>query len=75
MMAIVVYEIGQIITGAAAGPNAVIQMIIGRAIAGVGNGGIITLLFVVVTDIVPVMLHLIYFSVVMCESDIDISFL
>jgi hypothetical protein len=29
MMAIIIYEIGQIITGAAAGPNAVIQMIIG----------------------------------------------
>jgi MFS family permease len=54
MMAIIIYEIGQIITGAAAGPNAVIQMIIGWAIAGVGNGGIITLLFVVVTDIVAV---------------------
>lgn len=52
--AIIIYEIGQIITGAAAGPNAAIQIIIGRSLAGVGNGGIITLLFVVVTDVVPV---------------------
>jgi MFS family permease len=52
--AIIIYEIGQIITGAASGSNAAIQIIIGRAIAGIGNGGIITLLFVVVTDVVPV---------------------
>ncbi|KAI8581561.1 hypothetical protein K450DRAFT_270083 [Umbelopsis ramanniana AG] len=51
--AIVIYEIGQIITGAASGSNAAIQIIIGRAIAGIGNGGIVTLLFVVVTDVVP----------------------
>ncbi|KAG2187005.1 hypothetical protein INT44_003233 [Umbelopsis vinacea] len=51
--AIVIYEIGQIITGAATGSNAAIQIIIGRAIAGIGNGGIVTLLFVVVTDVVP----------------------
>ncbi|CAO3669432.1 unnamed protein product [Umbelopsis ramanniana] len=51
--AIIIYEIGQIITGAASGSNAAIQIIIGRAIAGIGNGGIITLLFVVVTDVVP----------------------
>lgn len=54
--AIIIYEIGQIITGAAAGSNAAIQIIVGRAIAGVGNGGIVTLLFVVVTDVVPVSL-------------------
>ncbi|GAB5586620.1 hypothetical protein Unana1_01520 [Umbelopsis nana] len=51
--AIIIYEIGQITTGAAAGSNAAIQIIVGRAIAGVGNGGIVTLLFVVVTDVVP----------------------
>jgi hypothetical protein len=52
--AIVIYEIGQIITGAASDSNAAIQIIVGRAIAGIGNGGIITLLFVSVTDVVPV---------------------
>ncbi|KAH8549978.1 major facilitator superfamily domain-containing protein [Umbelopsis sp. PMI_123] len=51
--AIVIYEIGQIITGAASDSNAAIQIIVGRAIAGIGNGGIITLLFVSVTDVVP----------------------
>jgi len=52
--AIIIYEIGQIITGAASGSNAAIPIIIGRVIAGIGNGCIITLLFVVVTDVVPV---------------------
>lgn len=75
MMAIAIYELGQIITGAASGPNAIIQMIIGRAIAGVGNGGIVTLLFVVVTDVVPVMLQLFYFRQIIGESEIDKPFL
>jgi MFS family permease len=51
--AIVIYETGQIITGASSGSSAAIQIIVGRAIAGIGNGGIVTLLFVVVTDVVP----------------------
>ncbi|KAI9359947.1 major facilitator superfamily domain-containing protein [Zopfochytrium polystomum] len=51
VFAIVVFEIGSAICGAA---NSMIMLIVGRAIAGVGGGGIFSLVLIIITDIVSI---------------------
>ncbi|KAJ3335685.1 hypothetical protein HDU93_004712 [Gonapodya sp. JEL0774] len=50
LFAIVVFEAGSAICGAATSMN---MLIIGRAVAGLGGGGIFSLVMVIISDIVP----------------------
>ncbi|KXS10110.1 MFS general substrate transporter [Gonapodya prolifera JEL478] len=50
MVAIVIFEVGSAICGAA---TSMTMLIVGRAVAGLGGGGILSLVIVIISDIVP----------------------
>ncbi|KAI9361609.1 major facilitator superfamily domain-containing protein [Zopfochytrium polystomum] len=50
LFAIIVFEIGSALCGAA---NSMMMLIIARAVAGLGGGGIISLVQVIIADVVP----------------------
>ncbi|KAJ3319694.1 hypothetical protein HDV06_006110 [Boothiomyces sp. JEL0866] len=51
LTAVTIFEIGSIICGAATDMN---MLIIGRAIAGLGGGGVFSLTLIIISDLVPI---------------------
>eukprot|EP00842_Homolaphlyctis_polyrhiza_P001326 jgi/Hompol1/2194/HPOL_005883-RA len=49
LFAIIIFEVGSLVCGIA---NSMIVLIIGRAVAGVGGGGIFSLVLIIISDIV-----------------------
>ncbi|KAI9359197.1 major facilitator superfamily domain-containing protein [Zopfochytrium polystomum] len=51
LFAIVVFELGSALCGAA---NSMIMLIVARAVAGIGGGGIFSLVMIIISDVVPI---------------------
>ncbi|KAI9361624.1 major facilitator superfamily domain-containing protein [Zopfochytrium polystomum] len=50
LFAIVIFELGSALCGAA---NSMVMLVIARAIAGIGGGGIFSLVMIIIADVVP----------------------
>ncbi|KXS21404.1 MFS general substrate transporter, partial [Gonapodya prolifera JEL478] len=61
LVAIVIFEVGSAICGAATSMN---MLIVGRAVAGLGGGGILSLVITIISDIVPLQKRALYQGVI-----------
>ncbi|KAJ9058807.1 hypothetical protein DSO57_1008337 [Entomophthora muscae] len=61
LFALAIFLVGSVMSGVA---NNMVVLVIGRAIAGIGAGGLIALSFIIVSDVVPIQQRSVYMSLI-----------